>query len=208
MQSRLEQYLEEVSHPLPVSKRIEWRSEAEQHLVALVAAYEELGHSHEEAMELAIEKFGDANRLGSQMRSETEKSTFPLALKVATALFCLQGLMCWFLSIPRFLRNGGQNEALLVWGAPALFIALGLLRRSPFWRKAAIVLVCTTLFGSIPFTLMTPEHFVRGEEPLIAGFRILAYVVAPAWQLWVLTRPGIKALFDRSEPRRRLLARR
>jgi hypothetical protein len=120
MPTRFERYLDEVSCPMPPPERLEWRTEAEQHLAALAAAYEEMGHATEAATELALEKFGEANRVGALMRKEMEKTSFPLALKVTTALFCLQGLMCWYLSIPRFLRNGGQNEALLV-GALRLF---------------------------------------------------------------------------------------
>jgi hypothetical protein len=200
MHNRLERYLDKVSRPMPVREREEWRMEVEQHLASIIAAYEELGHSHEEATELALTRFGEAAQLGLQMQAESSKS-FPLALKGVTALFAMQGLMCWYLSLPRFLRHGGQNEALLVWGVPALFIAAGLLRRSPFWRKAAVTSVCTTLFFSILFTLGMPEHWVRGEPPFLACFRILAYVVAPAWQLWVLTRPNVTAVFKNAKPR-------
>jgi hypothetical protein len=75
MPSRLEQYLDDVSRPLPVGQqRAEWRLETEQHLSALVAAYEELGHSHEEATELALNRFGEAHEIGRQVQAETHGS--------------------------------------------------------------------------------------------------------------------------------------
>jgi hypothetical protein len=71
MQSPLEQYIEEITRPLPLAEREEWRTEVEQHLDALIAAYEELGHSREEAVQLAAARFGAPERLGRQMRRET-----------------------------------------------------------------------------------------------------------------------------------------
>jgi len=76
MSIRLEQYLDEVSRPLPPgTQRAEWRSETEQHLSALIAAYEELGHSHEEATDLALSRFGEAQKIGRQVQAETHRFT-------------------------------------------------------------------------------------------------------------------------------------
>lgn len=73
MHTRLESYLEELERPLEglsVDARREWREEAQQHLLALVEAHEELGRTPEEAVEAAISSFGNAEQLGQEMRRE------------------------------------------------------------------------------------------------------------------------------------------
>lgn len=72
MQSRLEQYLDQVEQELkalPSWEREEWREEARQHLGALVEAHEELGSSREEALQAALAQFGPARSLGRALRS-------------------------------------------------------------------------------------------------------------------------------------------
>jgi hypothetical protein len=71
MPSRLEAYLDDLTHPLPTAEqRAEWRMEAEQHLAVMIAAYEELGHDHKTAVELALAAFGEAQQIGQRMQRE------------------------------------------------------------------------------------------------------------------------------------------
>jgi hypothetical protein len=51
----------------------EWKSEAEQHLRSLIAAFEELGDSHEDAVRQALARFGNAPTLSRSMRRETRR---------------------------------------------------------------------------------------------------------------------------------------
>jgi hypothetical protein len=69
MPSRLEQYLDEVTQPVAAPHRAEWREEVRQHIEAMTAAYEEIGHSRDEAMEQALTQFGDARTVGAQVQA-------------------------------------------------------------------------------------------------------------------------------------------
>ncbi len=70
---RLNRYLDDVSKPLPEAEREPWRTEASQHLEAMIRAYEELGYGRSEAVTLAIERFGAAESLGFHLREEANK---------------------------------------------------------------------------------------------------------------------------------------
>jgi hypothetical protein len=73
MPSRLEQYLDEVTQPVAAPHRAEWREEVRQHVEAMAVAYEELGHTHDEATELALAQFGDARTVGKQVQARTAR---------------------------------------------------------------------------------------------------------------------------------------
>ena len=108
MSSRLEQYLEEVSKPISSHERVEWRTEAEQHLAALIAAYEELGYSQEEATELALNRFGEAQTVGKQVRAEMR----PVMFSPATVAFLaplLLSFVVMYLAASSFAETGNQH---------------------------------------------------------------------------------------------------
>jgi hypothetical protein len=72
--SPLEQYLDRLEQPLaalPRDVRSEWREEARQHLLHLIAAYEELGTPADEAVLAAIRQFGDPDRIGANLERPT-----------------------------------------------------------------------------------------------------------------------------------------
>lgn len=73
MPSRLEQYLDEVTQPVAAPQRSEWREEVRQHIETMTAAYEELGHTRDEATELALTRFGDARTVGKQVQGRTAR---------------------------------------------------------------------------------------------------------------------------------------
>ena len=94
-QRRLERYLEEVSKPLPKAEREEWRTEASQHLEAMITAYEELGHSRPEAITLALQRFGAAATLGSHLSKEANKNDRWSTLRGDFVSFILPMTFCF-----------------------------------------------------------------------------------------------------------------
>jgi hypothetical protein len=56
---------------MPEAQRRELEQELRQHLAALVAAYEELGRTPEEATAAALARFGDPVRIGRRLARET-----------------------------------------------------------------------------------------------------------------------------------------
>ncbi len=117
MHSPLEQYLEEVhSHlrVLPDLQRMEEVEEIRQHVEALVAARQELGHSEEEAIAQTLMQFCRARTIGGQL-TKAYKRRFPsarrsLALASMCALINFLGLC--FLAIWSFAKLGPG------WGSP------------------------------------------------------------------------------------------
>jgi hypothetical protein len=111
MPSRLEQYLDEVSRPLPPgTQRAEWRTETEQHLSALIAAYEELGHSHEEATELAVSRFGEAREIGRQVKAETRRSTTRMGASTVVFLVpVILGFVAMAISASLYAQTGNEH---------------------------------------------------------------------------------------------------
>ena len=69
---RVERYLRDISAPLPAQEQAEWRSEAYQHLDSLIAAHQELGLSHEEAIDAALHSFGEARKIGVGVARESK----------------------------------------------------------------------------------------------------------------------------------------
>ena len=99
MHSPLEQYLEEVTthlHILPAAQRTDEVEEIRQHVEALVAARQELGHSREEAISQTLTQFGRAQTVGRQL-ARAYKRRFPstrrsLALASVCALISCFGV--------------------------------------------------------------------------------------------------------------------
>jgi hypothetical protein len=104
--SRLEQYLDELERPLAglsEGVRSEWREEARQHVLGLAAAHEELGSSPDEALEAALRQFGNARRIGEQVRQFSlgqdldGKTAFTLfSAPVIVTLILMIGLNYWY----------------------------------------------------------------------------------------------------------------
>lgn len=72
-EQKLQTYLNALEKPLASQTeevQREWRSEAESHLRSIIAAQEETGSSHEEAVAAALQRFGDARRVARRMRLE------------------------------------------------------------------------------------------------------------------------------------------
>jgi hypothetical protein len=70
-EAQLQRYLDDLEKPVTTlgeAERQEWRAEAEAHLCSMIAAYEELGMSHEEAVQTALARFGKPTPLGFRMR--------------------------------------------------------------------------------------------------------------------------------------------
>ena len=70
---QVEQWFQRLDAPLkrlPAEERTPIHQEVHQHLEALAAANEELGSSPPEALELALQQFGDPGKFGRQMRRE------------------------------------------------------------------------------------------------------------------------------------------
>jgi hypothetical protein len=199
MRSRLEEYLEEVSRPLPASERSEWRTEAEQHLTALIEAHIELGYSPEEATDLALARFGAAAKLGERMRAEYEKRLpMPLALKVVSGLWLLEAstsLLVFGLAPEHF-----RPIWLSIWGFSSLLIGAGVALRHPLARGAALWCSSLRLLNLLPviYAILAVDY-VQANLPQFVGQHGPPLGVA-AFQIWVLTRPSVKALFETTKP--------
>src|SRR5579871_2590097 len=76
--ARLRGYLDALQGPMaPLGEEAqrEWRTEAETHLQYLIAAYEELGDTHEQAVAAALRRFSTVpETTGRQVRRETLRS--------------------------------------------------------------------------------------------------------------------------------------
>jgi hypothetical protein len=96
MANRLEQYLDEVAQPVSDCHRMEWREEARQHIASLVAAHEELGLGHEEAVEAALASFGEARQIGQSVQKETTRASSIRALGRGVLYFALPVFACFF----------------------------------------------------------------------------------------------------------------
>jgi hypothetical protein len=141
----------------------------------------------------------------------TPEPRLPTSLKVVAGLFILSGT--W--DCIQMLLAPLSGRLWINTGVIALFIGWGLLRLKPVWRTWAMIMTWLGMIGmvaAVPFILNYggPLHFnVFGQkyDPLprstmVALFVALcvAYFALGAWQLWVLTRPPIAALFRRPAP--------
>ncbi|HLK59250.1 MAG TPA: permease prefix domain 1-containing protein [Chthonomonadaceae bacterium] len=88
--NRLEQYLDTLEKPLSalsIETRREWREEARQHVLAIADAHEALGMPPEQALEAALQRFGDAAQIGRQVARYPVNE--PLSGRAAVALFSI-----------------------------------------------------------------------------------------------------------------------
>ena len=141
----------------------------------------------------------------------TPEPRLPLSLKVVAGLFILGGLAACI----EMLLAPLSGRLSINTGVIALFIGWGLLRLKPVWRTwtlvvsglcmiamALAVLFILNFGGPLDFTVFGWKYGSLPRSTMVALFVALcvAYFALGAWQLWVLTRPPIAALFRRPAP--------
>lgn len=127
----LRPYLDALTSALPGPEAAEWRQEAGQHLAAMAAAYEELGHAPEEAARLAAARFGDPGEIGRRMLGESRKArwqSFTRGVAEATATFVGPPALCFALlgiltAAYGYVGNDGYLAALRTEGQVMLYAA-------------------------------------------------------------------------------------
>lgn len=134
---------------------------------------------------------------------DTMKQPLPRSLTVVAALFVLSGVLA-LVEIVLALLSGRIDLNFGVLGVP---IGWGLLHLSPGWRTLAVVFLLIAVVGLPIIALL----FLGASGPVtvtLFGWSVgsaskeLALVVSAlafamsAWQLWVLMRPDIRALFE------------
>ncbi len=125
----------------------------------------------------------------------------PRSLTVVAALFIFDGALA-VLEIVLALLGGRIDLNFGVLGIP---IGWGLLHLSSGWRSLALLFlgiavvgipIIALLFlgaGPVTFSLF---GFAAGNAPKELALAVAALAALSAWQLWVLTRPDIRALFE------------
>ena len=130
--SRLEHYLDEMERPLTrlsAETRREWREEARQHLLDLVAAHEELGASPQEAMEAALRQFGDARQIGRQLQRAAQEQTMGpgAALALFSPLLIAAILLLTGCAYAYVLSGSLLAYTVLQWAGVGAFLAVPIL---------------------------------------------------------------------------------
>jgi hypothetical protein len=174
----------------------------------MIAAYEELGCSREEAVDQAIQRFGKPEKLGRAVGFEVNRTrlecglrAMPLPLKVATAFVFFQALSQAGHHLSIWLETGAFMTTLPVPGW-LFVVGLGLLLRRPFWWKMAVASSCFSLAMGMLGVLLTldPSFALHPMQPLHHWvFVCLLYM----GHLWLLTRGEVRDFFARpsSHPR-------
>jgi hypothetical protein len=139
--NRLERYLDQLEVPLaqlPGAERAAWREEARQHVLCLVAAHEELGAEPDAALEMALQQFGDAERLahdyGAAARRALGWRAQPLCRSLIALAMCTSALGSYVFAdghIEHFLWFSIAIAAAHLPGA--LFLAQRVPIRLPGW---------------------------------------------------------------------------
>ena len=124
------------------------------------------------------------------------------ALKAVAVVFFLVGA----LSAVDMAFDLARGNISLNLGVLGFFVGAGLLRHSRPWRVVALVLACLAIAASLVLgivMLVSDQPIVysgwgqAGTLPSAAGLPFAAIVLAVGlWQLWVLTRPRIRRLFQ------------
>ncbi len=89
---QVEQWFQRLNAPLkrlPADERTQIHQEVRQHLEALAAANEELGSPPEEALELALQQFGDPGKFGKKMAQEWHQSKTGFRADMTAIFACL-----------------------------------------------------------------------------------------------------------------------
>ncbi len=87
---QVEHWFQRLNAPLkrlPAGERAEVHQEVRQHLEALAEANEELGSSPSEALELALQQFGDPSKFGRHMAWEWKRKQGIVSLDMAAVLY-------------------------------------------------------------------------------------------------------------------------
>ena len=171
--SPFQQYLNDVSKPLPAAEQEAWRTEVSQHLEAMIAAYEELGYSRVNAVTLALERFGAAKTLGTHLRTETNKSDRWSLWRENCVNFIVPVFLCFTgIGIACLVYSATGSEALLhgimVAGSLCSFAAPLLggtwmgYRAAPHnsFQHLLVAILCT-----MPYCLMPLLMFVNVQDP-------------------------------------------
>ncbi len=159
--SRLEQYLDQLEQPLAAlsaEARGEWREEARQHLLCLIAAHEELGSSPEEAMAAALRQFGDPDRIGQSLRTATRRradaQSAAEAFRALAAMFWNVGMFGALMRLPGafdHLAAIGMALGVVYWGAGA---ALGRWMKHLSPRAAALISFWAGTYTAVPYLFL------------------------------------------------------
>ena len=125
-----------------------------------------------------------------------------LALRAVAIVFFLIGS----LSAIDMAIDLARGHISLNFGVLAFLVGVGLLRHRAAWRVVALVCACLSVVAS----LVLGAALLVGDRPIVysgwghAGalpastglvFALLALAVG-IWQLWVLTRPRVRQLFQ------------
>ncbi len=133
----------------------------------------------------------------------SESPSIPVSLKVVAWIFIIGGVLaCIEIVVALMSEHININFGIL-----GLFIGPGLLKLRRGWRTCALVYLVIALIA-IPiitlFTLGAPAsgfHISVFGQPLSHAPMELVLVIAIGvfllvlWEYWVLTRPGVRALF-------------
>lgn len=131
----------------------------------------------------------------------------PTSLLIVASIFIALGLGAIATSAIGISRGTGGVSL----NALNLLIGIGLLRRDPYWRRWAVVacwlgiIVTGVLLALIVFG--TPSKLsatlyglpLNRMSPTYAFLFALASLAVPVWQLWILQRPSVRALFIRTD---------
>ena len=127
------------------------------------------------------------------------------AVKIIAWVYLAAGIAGGFEVVYAILFGGTRNDV----GEAVLFLLLGygLLHFHPLARGVILLLSVLSLFVGVIGLALCIGHvagLIRASSGLIVDQPVLAFValgiclVFVSWQLWVLTRPEIAALFKKS----------
>ena len=122
---QVEQWFQRLNAPLkrlPAEERTQLHHEVRQHLEALAAANEELGSSPSEALELALQQFGDPSKFGKKMAQEWHQGKIGFRADAAAVMFgvgCQMTIMIAWMVLINVWQSGHHNHPLS--GVPSLF---------------------------------------------------------------------------------------
>ena len=160
---------------------------------------------------LSLPRDGQALR---NRESDTEEKvedavSIPLSLRAVAYLFILGGLG----SLAALVISVLTLRPTLDFGFLGIFVGMGLLKLRPVWRTCALIFSSLSLIGGLIFVVLIALNVegslallgrnidVSWEEPMIRtisliGLGLLSLI--PIWQLRVLTRANVRALFASS----------
>jgi hypothetical protein len=136
------------------------------------------------------------------------RAPLPLALRLVALLFLLGGIS----SVLNIVVCALNNRLQLDFGVVGILVYFGLLRLSSGWRTCALVLIWIGIIGAITISIIAMLSFglaraninffgIPGPEtpPFFVFIPACFWLALALWQLSVLKRPDIMALFIRKE---------